>query len=112
MSQERFQRCIDVCLACAAECKHCASECLKEDTVRALGPCIQLDMECSLVCLSAAQLMMIGGENAAALCEACADICVACAEECGKHDMDHCQRCAQLCRKCAVECREMVEQHA
>jgi len=112
MSHDRFQRCIDACLACAAQCKHCASECLKEDEVRMMGPCIQLDMECSLVCISTAQLMMIGGENASLLCSSCAEVCVLCAEECQKHDMDHCQRCAEVCRKCAEECRNMVEQHA
>ena len=112
MSHDRFQRCIDACIACASQCKDCASECLKEDDVRMLGPCIQLDMECSLVCISTAQLMMIGGENASLLCSACAEVCVLCAEECQKHDIDHCQRCAQECRKCAEECRTMVEQHA
>lgn len=112
MSQERFQRCIDACLACAAECKHCASECLKEDSVRMLGPCIQLDMECSLVCISTAQLMMIGGENATLLCSVCAELCIVCARECQNHDMEHCQRCAEACRKCAEECRNMIELHA
>ena len=112
MSQERFQRCIDLCVEAAAECKHCASECLKEDSVKMLGPCIQLNMECSLVCISTAQLMMIGGENASTLCAACAELCIVCAEECEKHDMDHCQRCAEMCRRCADECRSMIEQHA
>jgi len=111
MSQERFKRCIDACFACAAEYKHCASECLKEENVRMLGPCVQLDMECSLVCLSTAQLMMIGGENAALLCGACAEICVACAEECQKQEMDHCLKCAEECRNCAEECRSMTLLH-
>ena len=111
MSQERFKRCIDTCFACAAACKHCASECLKEETVNMLGPCVQLDMECSLVCLSTAQLLMIGGENAALLCGVCAEICVACAEECQKYEMDHCLKCAEECRNCAEECRSMAELH-
>ena len=113
MSHERFQSCIDACLACATECKHCASECLKEDDVKMLGPCIQLDMECSVACLAAAELMMIGGENAALLCGPCAEICNACAQECEKHSdhMDHCRQCAEECRRCAEECRSMASQH-
>jgi hypothetical protein len=35
-----------------------------------LSHCIELDIECSSVCFSAAQLMAIGGENTALLCEA------------------------------------------
>ena len=95
-------------LECAAATKYCASECLKEEDVKNLGPCIQLDMECSTVCMSHAQLMMIGGEHAQLLAEACEAICIACAQECEKHaHMEHCQLCAEICRRCAEECHKL-----
>lgn len=112
MSHERFQSCIDACLACAIECDHCASECLKEDNVKMMARCIAIDRECAEACYASARLMAIGGEHAALFCQACAEICDACAEECEKHDMDHCKQCAEACRRCAEECRAMAEQPA
>ena len=61
MSHERFQSCIDACIACAIACEHCASECLKEEDVKMMVRCIELDRECASVCRSAAELMSIGG---------------------------------------------------
>lgn len=108
MSHERFQSCIDACLECATECDHCATECLREKDVSKMARCIELDRECAEACYASARLMGIGGQHAAAFCNACADICDACAEECEKHKMDHCKRCAEACRRCAEECRSMA----
>lgn len=108
MSHEKFQSCIDACLQCATECNHCATMCLSEEDVAKMARCIQLDRECAEACYAAARLMGIGGEHAAAFCNACAEICEACAAECEKHDMDHCQQCAEACRECAKECRTMA----
>jgi hypothetical protein len=113
MSHEKFQNCIDACVACAVECEHCATSCLNEDMVKDLTKCIALDRECASVCRSAAELMSIGGVHATLLCQVCADICDACAEECERHSdhMDHCRECAEECRRCSEECRMMIEQH-
>lgn len=109
MSHQKFQTCIDTCLACAVECNHCATEDLHEADIKALVQCIQLDRECAVVCFAVAQLMSIGGEHAAHLCEACAVLCDACADECEKHaHLEHCRKCAEACRKCAEECRAMA----
>ena len=86
----------------------CASACLREDDVKMMARCIQLDMECAVICSAAAQVMSMNGENAERLCGICADICQACGDECGKHDMDHCRRCAEACHRCAEECRSMA----
>jgi hypothetical protein len=109
MSHEKFQSCIDACIACAITCEHCASECLKEDDVKMMIRCIELDRECASVCRSAAELMSIGGPHASLLCSVCADICEACAQECERHEAEHCQECAEECTACAEECRRMVE---
>ena len=112
MSHEKFQSCIDACLACATECEHCASACLNESDIQMFARCIELDRECAVACFSAAHLMSMGGENASLFCTACVEICEACAEECEKHEADHCRRCAEECRNCAEECRKMATQHA
>jgi hypothetical protein len=69
--------------------------------------CIQLDMECSAICYTAAQLMSLGSEKAGAVCSLCAEMCERCAEECGKHDNEHCRECAETCMECAKACRAM-----
>jgi len=103
-----YRQCIDACQQCAAACDHCASACLKEENVNDMVKCVQLDMECAVMCRTAAQLMSLESEHANAICQLCADICNACAAECGKHDMDHCRRCAEACHACAQECAIMA----
>ena len=108
MNYHENKKCIEACLACAAICNHCASSCLKEDDVKMMARCIQLDMECAALCYAAVQLMSLGSEKAKELCRLCAEACEACAKECGKHNNEHCKECADACKKCAEECRNMV----
>jgi hypothetical protein len=112
MTHEKFQNCIDACLACAVQCDRCATACLNEENVSMMTRCIELDRECAEACYASARLMGIGGEHAALFCAPCAEICDACAEECSKHEADHCKRCAEECRRCAEECRSMAHAHA
>jgi hypothetical protein len=105
---EKYASCIQACYACATECNHCASACLKEDDVKMMARCIALDMDCAQICALAAGPMARGSENVRELCNACAAICDACGQECGKHKHEHCQRCAEACRRCAEECRKMA----
>jgi hypothetical protein len=109
MSHEKFQQCIDECNACAVACRHCASECLKENEVKMLARCIQLDTDCAVICEAAVALMSGGSEFADKLCNVCADVCNACAAECEKHsDMSHCKECAEACHRCAEACLAMA----
>ena len=112
MPHQQFQSCIDACNACAVACDHCAVSCLSEKDVKAMGRCIQLDMDCAEICRLASAYMSRGSELAGMICETCAEVCEACDEECAKHSaMEHCQQCAEACRRCAEECRRMATQH-
>ena len=109
MSHEKYQSCIDECLACAIECQHCASGCLNEKDIAMLARCIKLDQDCSALCFLAARLMASGSEFAKQICSLCAIVCDACAAECEKHThMEHCKQCADACRRCAEACRKMA----
>jgi len=102
---------MQACVACAVACSHCATECLKEEDVKMLSHCIQLDIECAAICRSAVELMSLGSGYSEALCQVCADVCNACAEECEKHakmGMEHCSECAEACRNCAKACQKMA----
>ena len=109
-SYHTYQNCIDACLRCAAICNHCASSCTQEDDVKMMARCIQLTMECSTICYSAAQLMSLGSEQVKEICRICATICEACEEECRKHSNEHCAECAAACDKCAEECSIMLQE--
>jgi len=110
MSHEKYQACIDACNECATECSHCAMACLKEEDVKKLIRCINLDLECAAMCRATAEMMSLGSNYSNELCEICATICEACAVECQKHaHMSHCKHCAAVCKRCAAECRMMSE---
>src|SRR3546814_32413 len=85
MPHQMYQHCIEECYACAVECSHCATACLREEDVKNLSRCIQLDLECAAFCRSAAEVMSLGSEFSARLCELCAEVCNACAAECERH---------------------------
>jgi len=108
MAHEHFKSCIDACNDCAAACDHCAVACLSEKDVAKMARCIQLDMDCAVICRLAVGFMARGSELAADVCDLCAEICDVCAQECAKHSMAHCQECAKACRRCAEECRRMA----
>lgn len=105
---EQYRSCIDACLRCAAICNYCASSCTKEEHVKMLVRCIQLDFECATICYVTAQMMSLGSAKAIDLCQVCADICIVCAYECGKQDTVHCKACAKVCHECAEECRKIA----
>ncbi len=108
MSYDKYKKCIEACLACAALCNNCTSSCLKEKDVEMMASCIQLDLECATLCNAAAQLMSLGSVKAIDICKICAEACEACADECSKHNNEHCKACAAACRKCAKECKSML----
>lgn len=107
MGYHENKKCIEACLACAAICNHCAASCLMEEDTKMMAACIQLDMECAVLCYAAAQLMSLGSDKANAVCRICAELCEACALECSKHENEHCKECAAACNACAAECKKM-----
>lgn len=94
---------------CQQVCNMCFDACLKEDDVKMLVDCIQLDRECADICAMVATFASREGAVTTDLISLCATICQACAKECEKHThMEHCQKCAEACFECARVCREYV----
>lgn len=93
---------------CIVTCNQCAVACLREEHVRMLRHCIQLDLDCAQICETTLGFVGRDSSQVYRLYAVCAAICTACAEECEKHEkMDHCARCAQQCRECAEACLAM-----
>ena len=110
MGHETHQKMIDAMNKCVVDCNHCLSSCLKEQDVKSLSRCIQLDMDCADFCHLLTVYAARGSEYTMHLMKHCADICDACATECEKFSdrYDHCKKCAETCRACANECRSMA----
>ena len=107
-SSHQYQACIDACNVCVTACNSCIAECLKEDDVKSMAGCIELDIDCAAVCSLAVNSMARNSELAKHFCKLCSEVCLACANECGQHLHGHCQRCADACRACATECRAVI----
>ena len=105
----KYQSCIDACNYCFESCELCATSDLREQDVKSMARCIQLNRDCATICTTASQFMSRDSEHSEKVCTICAVICDECAEECEKYtDMEHCKMCAQACRRCADECRKMA----
>src|SRR5918998_6233983 len=82
LQNSKYQSCIDACNACAESCELCATSCLREEDVKMLSRCIQLDRDCATICWTAStygqrQRIMCVKQ----ICNICTELCDACAEE-------------------------------
>ena len=110
LQHSKWQSCIYACMRCAEACEFCATSDLKEQDVKMMATCAQINRECASVCWASASLMSIDSRFAKQFCNLCVDICEACARECERHRVDHCQKSAQTCRACTDECRRIGRQ--
>ncbi len=108
MSDERFQKCMQLCVGCAIECTNCANACLQEKDLQKHMRCILLDKDCAALCQLTVAAITNNNPLISQVLELCADMCNACADECAKHHHEHCKRCAEICRQCAAECRNSL----
>lgn len=109
LKQDKCQSCIEACFACAESCEACATACPREDNVKMLARCIQLNRDCADICTLAGPYMSRDSEFSKNICRVRADVCDACGAECDKHkSMEHCRICAESCKTCADECRKMM----
>lgn len=90
LQNQKYQNCLEACNACAESCEFCATLFVREQDVKMLERCIQLNRECASICHTASKVISMHGEFPKQICNLCADICDACAQECEKHSqMNH-----------------------
>ena len=105
MLNSRYQACIEACSNCAMACETCAASCLREDDVKMMARCIELDRDCADICATTGAVLsrQTGNnvETTRALLEACRTACKTCGDECASHaEMhEHCKICADACRR-------------
>lgn len=93
---------------CSVTCNRCYYACFREEDVKMLSKCIQLERICSEICELAAGWMEVSRRKdmlEIVLKKLCMKICDTCAEECEKHSHIHCKQCADACRKCFRVCK-------
>ena len=74
LQNSKYQSCIDACNACAESCELCATSCLREEDVKMLSRCIQLDRDCATVCWTASQVMSRDSEFVKQICNICSKV--------------------------------------
>lgn len=105
---QRHSALIQELLNCAMTCEACSAACLAEENV-SMARAIQLNRDCTEICLLTARLLQRDSEISSSFLMTCVDICYKCEEECKKHSHEHCQQCAEACKSCASACRSRVE---
>ena len=103
-SEHTHEALIHQLFECASVCENCAASCLEEHDVTAMAHCIELDRDCSEICILGAKLLIRDSEMSHEFLAFCEKACRLCAEECKKHDHEHCRICAEECTKCAEAC--------
>lgn len=110
---KEMRQCIKECLDCYAICLETVQHCLTMGGKHAEQQHISLLLTCARICETSASAMLLGAQQHAETCRACATICHACAEHCrrmGKGD-ETMQRCAETCERCAASCERMAGAH-
>ena len=51
LQNQKYQTCIDACNNCAAACEYCATCDLKEQDVKAMVSCVQINRDCAMFVL-------------------------------------------------------------
>lgn len=106
---QESQALINILIACARECRHCAQACQEEDQAASLEGCIRLGQDCADLCALGADLLRRHSIFHSRLRQLCAEACEACADECTRHPgLDQCRECEEACRQCAETCRSQA----
>ena len=92
-------------IECALACEKCYDACLQEADVNMMSLCIELDRDCSEICLQGAKLLQRKSEIADKFLAVCEEACRSCAIECNKHNNEHCKACGLICESCEDLCR-------
>lgn len=107
-NKSHMQECITACKECHDECETTLfNHCLEMGGKHVEPQHLRLMADCVEICQTAANAMLRGSENAAAICGVCADICDSCADSCEELEGKEMKHCAEVCRDCAKACREM-----
>jgi len=108
-SVDLMQQCIDACLRCYKTCLKTIPYCLQMGGSHAAPDHIELMVDCTEICQTAASFMLRGSSSIATICALCADICNNCAANCAQFSNDaKMQECARQCRNCARLCQQMA----
>lgn len=106
---QETQDVVQVLVACARECRHCAQACQDEEEAAALEACIRLSQDCADICALGADLLRRRSIFHARLRDLCAEVSEACADECARHPaLAQCRDCEETCRHCAEVCRSQA----
>ncbi len=68
LQNTKWQSCIDACMRCAEACEFCATSDLKEQDVKMMASCAQMNRQCAAVSWTSAALMSMDSQFAKQFC--------------------------------------------
>ena len=103
MTYQRFEKCIEICSACARECRALAAVMPGAKLARLARACRDAALLCELfvddLCSESPCIVYSS--------RMCASACDDCARACDQHKTEAGKQCAALCRRCSKECRNV-----
>ncbi len=104
----KYKVCISSLFNCASACSNFVAKAVKNNYNSEYSKCIQLAMECSVLCYSTAELLSLDSSRVKKIAKICAKLCDDCAAEFIKYPEDHFQETAELCVACADNCELII----
>lgn len=104
---DRVASCIAACNDCNRVCLQHVEHCLGLGGEHAENEHITMLLTCATVCRTSGELMSLGSDWHATMCELCAQVCEECADVC--EELGDMEDCVAACQECAEQCRAMVD---
>lgn len=110
MSSASHEECIAHCLEAFRACSELIPHELNLHGDISASAHIRLLSGCSLMCETAAKMLMLDSELQAKVCALCAEICLQTAQSCEDHAEENrfALECARACRRCAKSCQDVA----
>ena len=103
---KEMEQCIKACLDCHAICLETVTYCAQKGGKHAEAAHLQLLLDCTVICQTAANFMCRGSGTHGRICGVCAEVCEQCAKSCAQFGDDtQMKACAAACRRCAESCQ-------
>lgn len=71
--------------------------------------CIQLGIECAVICYATLQFMSLGSQKVLEFCLICAAMCEEYTVDCIKFDIDHSKETASARKLCTIKCQRLKQ---
>ena len=102
-----LMECLQRCLNCYSICNQTLQHCLEMGGLHSKNEHIQLLIDCTKICETAASFITRNSKLHMDICRVCAEVCRLCAKSCSAIEDDTMAICAEVCTECATSCEKL-----